>query len=62
MNCREVHQSYGFYLQGKLPAPLTEFIDQHVKDCPDCFLFCREYRESFLENMTGPDDHPNSTD
>jgi hypothetical protein len=59
MDCREVHQGYGFYLQSKLSPVQMDFIDQHIKDCPDCFLFCKEYRESFLAKILQPEDYLN---
>lgn len=57
MDCREIHQNYGSYLQSKLSAAQMEFIDQHILDCPDCFLFCKEYRESFLAKVLQPGDY-----
>ena len=59
MNCREVHQNYGFYLQSKLPPDQMDFIEQHIKDCPDCFLLFKEYRGPFLAKALGPEDYLN---
>ena len=56
MECCEVHKNYGFYRQSKLSRDQMDFIDQHIKDCPDCYLLCKEYREPFLAEAIRPED------
>lgn len=55
MDCRQVHQAYSVYLQGKLPPTQTEWITQHIQDCPDCALLDKKVRQLFLaEAMNEP--------
>lgn len=51
MDCRQVHQAYSVYLQGKLSPQQTEWIEGHIKDCPDCYLLDQQVRKSFLEEV-----------
>jgi len=49
MDCRQVHQAYSVYLQGKLSPAQTEWITKHIQDCPDCYLLDQRVRKSFVE-------------
>jgi hypothetical protein len=49
LNCRQVHQAYSVYLQGKLTPNQMEWVANHIKDCPDCYLLDQNVRKSFLE-------------
>lgn len=56
MDCRQVHQAYSVYLQGKLPPVQMEFISKHIQDCPDCHLLDENIRKAFLEEISKQDD------
>lgn len=49
MDCRQVHQAYSVYLQGKLPPVQMEWISKHIQDCPDCCLLDQKVRALFLK-------------
>ena len=57
MDCREVHQNFYAYLQNKLPPDQMGYINQHIKDCPDCILLDQEVRKFFFEEFNRPVDH-----
>lgn len=48
MDCREIHLAYKDFIAGNLPAALSEFIQEHILDCPDCILLDQEERNLFL--------------
>ena len=52
MDCRQVHQAYSVYLQGRLNPIQMQWIETHIKDCPDCYLLDRKVRESYIEEVT----------
>ena len=54
MDCRQVHQAYSVYLQGKLSPSQMEWISSHIKECPDCFLLDQNVRKAFLEELNPP--------
>lgn len=49
MDCREIHSLYKDFVQGKLSSAQTEFIKEHIWDCPDCVLLNAEERKIYLE-------------
>ncbi len=51
MDCRQVHQAYRVYLQGKLSPTQTEWIEKHIKDCPDCYLLDQKVRNAFVDEV-----------
>lgn len=51
MDCRQVHQTYSVYLQGNLSPAQMEWIQNHVQNCPDCFLLDNQVRKTFVEEM-----------
>jgi hypothetical protein len=58
MDCRQVHQAYSVYLQGKLPPTQMEWISKHIQDCPDCYLLDQQVRKSFVEEKAGTSPEP----
>ncbi len=61
MDCRQVHQAYSVYLQGKLPPTQREWIAQHIQDCPDCRLLDQDVRKLFLKEALGKSGEPPSS-
>jgi len=53
MDCRQVHQAYSVYIQGKLSPQQTGWVTQHIQDCPDCFLLDQNVRNAFVVEKTG---------
>ena len=37
LNCELVQKKYKAYLLGKLPGREGESIEEHIRDCPECF-------------------------
>lgn len=60
MDCRQVHQAYSVYLQGKLPPNQMDWIAKHIQDCPDCYLLDQKVRKSFVEEATQESGEPDS--
>lgn len=56
MDCRQVHQAYSVYLQGKLSPTQMEWISKHIQDCPDCFLLDQDVRKTLLEDFARSND------
>lgn len=52
MDCRQVHQAYRVYLQGRLSPIQAGWIEEHIKDCPDCYLLDKKVRETFVDEVT----------
>lgn len=53
MDCRQVHQAYSVYIQGKLSPHQTAWVTQHIQDCPDCYLLDLKVRNAFVVEKTG---------
>lgn len=53
MDCRQVHQAYSVYIQGKLSPQQTTWVTQHIQDCPDCRLLDQKVRNNFVIEKTG---------
>ena len=53
MDCRQVHQAYSVYIQGKLSPQQTIWVTQHIQDCPDCYLLDQKIRNAFVVEKTG---------
>ncbi len=53
MDCRQVHQAYSVYLQGKLPPSQAEWISKHIQECPDCQLLDQNVRKLFVQEAMG---------
>lgn len=59
MDCRQVHQAYSVYLQGKLSPQQAEWVAKHIQDCPDCYLLDQAVRQGFVEDkLVGPPENP----
>jgi hypothetical protein len=56
MDCRQVHQAYSVYIQGKLSPALMKWISEHIQSCPDCLLLDQNVRKAFLEEITKSND------
>jgi hypothetical protein len=44
VECRQIAELLGDYLDGSLPARLRELIDWHVEGCSPCVAFINTYR------------------
>ncbi|HVZ79328.1 MAG TPA: zf-HC2 domain-containing protein [bacterium] len=53
MDCRQVHQAYSVYIQGKLSPQQTAWVTEHIQDCPDCYLLDQNVRNAFVIEKTG---------
>ena len=53
MDCRQVHQAYSVYIQGRLSPQQTSWVTQHIQDCPDCHLLDQNIRNAFVVEKTG---------
>jgi predicted anti-sigma-YlaC factor YlaD len=53
MDCRQVHQAYSVYIQGKLSPHQTSWVTEHIQNCPDCRLLDQKVRNDFVVEKTG---------
>jgi predicted anti-sigma-YlaC factor YlaD len=53
MDCRQVHQAYSVYIQGKLSPQQTAWVTEHIQSCPDCRLLDQKVRNAFVVEKTG---------
>ena len=44
MECRQIAELLGDYLDGSLPRHLRDLIDFHIDGCPPCVAFVNTYR------------------
>ena len=44
IECRQIAELLGDYLDGTLPSHLRQLIDFHIDDCPPCVAFVNTYR------------------
>ena len=44
IECRQIAELLGDYLDGTLPGPTRELIDFHIDGCPPCVAFINTYR------------------
>jgi anti-sigma factor RsiW len=44
IECRQIAELLGDYLDGTLPQPTRELLDWHIEACPPCVAFVNTYR------------------
>lgn len=44
MECRQIAELLGEYLDGTLPRHLRELLEWHIEGCPPCVAFVNTYR------------------
>ena len=44
IECRQIAELHGDYLEGTLPPHTRELIDFHIDGCPPCVAFVNTYR------------------
>lgn len=44
IECRQIAELLGDYLDGTLPRPTRDLIDFHIDGCPPCVAFINTYR------------------
>jgi hypothetical protein len=44
LECRQIADLLGDYLEGALPGQVTELIDWHIESCGPCVAFVNTYR------------------
>jgi hypothetical protein len=44
IECRQIAEVLGDYLDGSLSGPVRELIDWHIDGCPPCVAFVNTYR------------------
>lgn len=44
IECRQIAELLGDYLEGVLPQATRELIDWHIEGCPPCVAFMNTYR------------------
>lgn len=44
MECRQIAELLGDYLDGTLPKPLRDLLEWHIEGCPPCIAFVNTYR------------------
>jgi putative zinc finger protein len=44
IECRQIAELLGDYLEGTLPSHLQQLIDFHIDGCPPCVAFVNTYR------------------
>ena len=44
MECRQIAELLGEYLDGTLPKHLRELLEWHIDGCPPCIAFVNTYR------------------
>jgi anti-sigma factor RsiW len=44
MECRQIAELLGDYLDGSLPTHLRELLEWHIEGCPPCVAFVNTYR------------------
>lgn len=55
MECRQIAELLGDYLDGTLPRETRELIDFHVDGCPPCVAFLNTYRGTVDAARTLPE-------
>ena len=55
IECRQIADLLGDYLDGTLPTHTRELIDFHIDGCQPCVAFMNTYRETIAVTRTLPD-------
>ena len=54
MECRQIAELLGDYIDGSLPAHLRDLIDFHIDGCQPCVAFMNTYRGTISATRTLP--------
>jgi anti-sigma factor RsiW len=55
IECRQIAELLGDYLDGSLSAPLRGLVDWHIESCPPCVAFVNTYRGTIEATRKIPD-------
>jgi anti-sigma factor RsiW len=55
IECRQIAELLGDYLEGTLPSHTRELIEFHIDGCPPCVAFVNTYRGTIVATRTLPD-------
>jgi predicted anti-sigma-YlaC factor YlaD len=55
VECRQIAELLGDYLEGTLPRATRDLIDFHIDGCPPCVAFLNTYRGTVKATRTLPD-------
>jgi predicted anti-sigma-YlaC factor YlaD len=44
IDCKQIAELLGDYLEGSLPRETTELLEWHIEGCPPCVAFVNTYR------------------
>ena len=55
IECRQIAELLGDYLEGSLPPPTRELIDFHIDGCAPCVAFLNTYRGTVDATRKLPD-------
>jgi len=54
MECRQIAELLGDYIDGSLPSHLRDLIDFHIEGCQPCVAFMNTYRGTISATRTMP--------
>jgi hypothetical protein len=55
LECRQIADLLGDYLDGSLPRHLRDLLEWHIDGCPPCVAFINTYRETIAATRRLPD-------
>lgn len=55
LECRQIAELLGDYLDGTLPNPTRELLEFHIDGCAPCVAFMNTYRGTIAATRTLPD-------
>ena len=55
LECRQIAELLGDYLDGTLPNHVRELLEFHIDGCPPCVAFVNTYRGTITATRTLPD-------
>lgn len=55
MECRQIAELLGDYIEGTLPTATRDLIDWHIEGCPPCVAFMNTYRSTVAATRKLPD-------
>lgn len=55
MECRQIAELLGEYIEGTLPTATRDLIDWHIEGCPPCVAFMNTYRSTVEATRKLPD-------
>jgi anti-sigma factor RsiW len=55
VECRQIAELLGEYLDGTLPAATRELLEWHIEGCPPCVAFVNTYRGTLQATRRLPD-------